>query len=183
MYKKRRLSDLPFFETVQEILSHYSRPSTCPAICCKMTDINLDEKDLEILRRASKYKADQIKYCNYDGESQYKIPPPCPFLETDKCSVYDWRPTMCRMFPFNVCNKPDLLLLFPCDMGTCIFEDYIEYSDKVLRKPLPSETIESFKQSHDSFLMKLSEGLPIPMLAFKIDSLLPFKEYLRLRLE
>jgi Fe-S-cluster containining protein len=181
MYKKGRFGDLPFFDTVQEILSHYSPPSTCPAICCKIADINLDEKDLEILRLAPKYNACKVETCNDSEEHQYKLSPPCPFLKSDRCSVYDHRPTMCRMFPFNISNKPDILLLFPCDMGACIFEDYIEYSNKILNCPVPAKTISEFKQANDSFLMKLTENLPVPMLMFKVDSLIPFKEYLRLK--
>ncbi|QLC50354.1 YkgJ family cysteine cluster protein [Methanolobus zinderi] len=179
MYGERGLSDLPVFETVQEILSHYSCPSTCPATCCKIADINLDEKDLEILRQASKYKADRIESWNEDGEDHYKISPPCPFLESDKCSIYDRRPTMCRMFPFNFSNMPDVLLLFPCDMGANIFEDYVEYSKNILNRPLPAKTIEAFEQSHCSFGIKLNKGLSVPMLVFKVYDLMAFKEYLR----
>ncbi|WP_094228711.1 YkgJ family cysteine cluster protein [Methanolobus psychrotolerans] len=175
MYEKRRLNDFPFFETVQEILSHYSCPSTCPAICCKIADINLDENDMQILRQASKYKADKIKSCNEYGELHYKMYPPCPFLEFDKCSVYEWRPTMCRMFPFNICNMPDALLLFPCDMGVSIFEDYVEYSENILKQPVPAKTIDAFEQSHCSFDIKLNKGLPIPMLIIKIDELISLK--------
>lgn len=183
MYEERRLKCFTFFRCVQEIFSHYSCPSTCPAVCCKIADINLDENDFEILSQAPKYKADKIKSWNEDGEIHYKICPPCPFLEFGKCSVYDRRPTICRMFPFNICNLPDVLLLFPCDMGASIFEDYVEYSGNVLKQPLPVKTIDAFEQSHCSFLTKLYEGLSIPMLVLKIDCLLPFKEYLESRIK
>ena len=178
MCGKGRLTDLPFFETVQRILSHYSCPPKCPAICCKIADINLDENDLKILRQAAKGKADKIESCNEDGELHYKMHPPCPFLEFNKCSIYDRRPTMCRLFPFNITTMPDALLLFPCDMGASIFEDYVEYSDNILKQPIPANTIDAFEQSHRSFDSKLNKGLPIPMLVMKINSLIHFKEYL-----
>lgn len=179
MSEKRMLSDLPFFETVQEILSHYSNPPTCPAICCKVADINLDENDLDRLRQAPNYDADNIETCGEGEEYQYKINPPCPFLESDRCSVYEWRPTICRMFPFNLCNVPDVLLLFPCDMGADILKDYAEYSENILKQPIHAKTINDFEQSHHSFESKLIEGLPIPMLMIKIHTLTPFNEYLR----
>ncbi|MBN2110792.1 MAG: YkgJ family cysteine cluster protein [Methanosarcinaceae archaeon] len=179
MYRKRRLSDLPFFRPVQEILSHYACPSTCPAICCKAADIYLDEDDLKILLKASEDKAGKIESCNEGKERYYKIPPPCPFLKSGKCSIYDKRPTMCRLFPFNVSTMPDVLALFPCDMAASIFEDYIEYSDNILKQPLPEKTIDDFEQSHCSFESRLNKGLPIPMLVIKIADLIPFKEYLR----
>jgi Fe-S-cluster containining protein len=180
MYRKRRFCDLPFFETVQEILSYYTCPSTCPAICCKIADIKMDENDLETLRQTPEYKdkADWIESCNEDEEHHYKICPPCPFLGSDRCSVYDSRPALCRMFPFNICNKPDVLLLFPCDMAAGIFKDYLEYSERILKQPVPATTIDAFKESHSSISTNLNAGLPIPMLLIKIHCLLPFKEYL-----
>ncbi len=181
MSEKRMLSDLPFFDTVQEILSHYSYPPTCPALCCKIADINLDENDLDLLMQAPNYKADVIESCDEEGEYPYKIQPPCPFLESDMCSVYEWRPTICRMFPFNICNVSDVLLLFPGDMGADIFKDYVEYSENILKQPIPAKTIDDFEQSHRSFESKLEKGLPIPMLTIKIKTLAPFKEYLRSR--
>ncbi|WP_292471133.1 YkgJ family cysteine cluster protein [Methanolobus sp.] len=161
MHEKRTLSDLTFFKIVQEILSHYSWPRTCPAICCKIADINLDENDLNTLGEIPK---DKIESFIEDGERHYKMSPPCPFLESDKCTVYDRRPTMCRLFPFNITTMPDALLLFPCDMGGSIFEDYVEYSNNILKRPVPTETTGAFKQSHSSFDIKLNEDLPIPML-------------------
>ena len=181
MHGKRRLRGLPFFETVQEILSHYSCPSTCPAICCKIADINLDENDLKILRQTSKYNADKIESCDEDGECHYKISPPCPFLESGRCIIYDSRPTLCRMFPFNISTTSDVLLLFPCDMGASIFEDYVEYSGKILKRPVPAKTIDAFEQSHCSFGIRLNKNLPVPMLVFKIADLTYFNEYLKSR--
>ncbi|WMW22009.1 YkgJ family cysteine cluster protein [Methanolobus mangrovi] len=183
MHGKGRLSDLPFFETVQEILSHYSCPSSCPAICCKLADINLDEKDLDLLMQASKYQTDKIESCDEEGVSHYKISIPCPYLELGRCSVYEWRPTLCRMFPFNICDVPDVLLLFPCDMGASIFKDYVEYSDNILKQSIPAKTIDAFEQSHCSFGIRQNKCLSIPMLVLKINNLLPFKEYLKLRLK
>ncbi|MDP2215877.1 MAG: YkgJ family cysteine cluster protein [Methanolobus sp.] len=177
MHGKGRFSDVPFFETVQEILSHYSCPSTCPAICCKIADINLDEKDMRILRQASKDEADRIESYNEDEEPLYKMHPPCPFLRSDRCGVYGMRPTMCRLFPFNISTMPDALLLFPCDMAASMFKDYVEYYN-MLKNPVHAKTIDAFKQSHRSFAIRLNEGLPIQMLVIKIDELLPFKEYL-----
>lgn len=173
------MSNLPFFETVQEILSHYSCPSSCPAFCCKIADINLDEKDLEILSQVSKYTTVNIESWDENGERHFKICPPCPFLELDKCSVYDSRPAMCRLFPFNICNMPDVLLLFPCDMAASIFEDYVEYSNNVLKRHVPSKTIDAFEQSHCSFGINMNNGLTIPMLVIKIDDLIHFNEYLK----
>ncbi len=181
MYGKRRFNGVPFFEPVQEILAHYSCPSTCPAICCKIADINLDEEDLKLLRQAPKYKADKIESWNEDGKHYYKMNPPCPFLDLDKCSVYDHRPAMCRMFPFNISIESDVLLLFPCDMGSSIFGDYVQYSYSILKQPVPEKTINSFEESHCSFENRLNEGLPIPMLAFKPGNLIPFEEYLKAR--
>ncbi|MEZ5336410.1 MAG: YkgJ family cysteine cluster protein [Methanolobus sp.] len=133
------------------MLSHYSCPSRCPAICCKLGDINLDEKDMELLKQASDQNTDKIDSCIENGEVRYKIHPPCPFLESERCTIYNSRPTVCRMFPFNICNKHDVLLLFPCDMGANIFEDYVGYAGKVLKHPIPAKTIEDFEKSHCSF--------------------------------
>uniref|UniRef100_UPI00406C957E YkgJ family cysteine cluster protein n=1 Tax=Methanolobus sp. ZRKC5 TaxID=3136295 RepID=UPI00406C957E len=152
-------------------------------MCCKIVDINLDEYDIKILGQVPKDKTDKIESFIEGGELHYKLSPPCPFLESGKCTVYDRRPTMCRLFPFNLTTMPDALLLFPCDMRANIFEDYIEYSDHMLKQPFPAKTIDAFEQLHCSFDSKLNEGLPIPMLVMKINDLIPFNEYFKSRLK
>lgn len=166
------------YEIVEVILSHYSCPSSCNAFCCKIADIRLDENDLERLKQTPEYKADKVRPFNEDEEHHHKISPPCPFLRFDRCTVYDKRPAICRLFPFNICGLPDALLLFPCDMGVSIFKDYVEYSDKILKHPISVSTIESFAQSHCSFRTKFNEGSYIPMLILKTNDLEAFKEYL-----
>lgn len=127
--------------------------------------------------QASKDEADRIESCSEEEEKHYKMHPPCPFLRSDRCSVYEMRPTMCRMFPFNISTMPDALLLFPCDLAAGMFKDYVEYYN-VLKRPVHVKTIYAFEESHRSFDMRLKEGLPVPMLIIMIDELLPFKEYL-----
>jgi Fe-S-cluster containining protein len=39
------------------------------------------------------------KYAEYKGKSKPYIKQPCPFLVSGNCSIYDVRPTACRMFP------------------------------------------------------------------------------------
>jgi len=172
------LRDFPFFQTVQEILSYYTCPSTCPAICCKVTDIDMDEKDRKMLKKASKEKAAIIiPSTEYRGH-YYKMKSPCPFLEHDKCSAYDQRPTICRLFPFNICHNPEALILYPCDVGASLFDDFIEYSNIVLRQPVSEKIISDFRQSHSSFTLETDRDLPIAMLGIEISDLIPFKKYL-----
>ncbi|MFA0822736.1 MAG: YkgJ family cysteine cluster protein [Methanomethylovorans sp.] len=178
MYEVLRLRDLPFFQTVQEILSFYTCPPTCPAICCKVTDIDVDEKDRKILKKAAKGNTTMIKPSTEYESRHYKINPPCPFLEHDKCSVYHRRPTICRLFPFNICHNPEALILYPCDVGASLFDDFIDYSNCVLRQPISEKMISDFRQSHSSFTLETDRDLPIAMIGIEISDLVPFKKYL-----
>ncbi|WP_394697695.1 YkgJ family cysteine cluster protein [uncultured Methanomethylovorans sp.] len=173
-----RLKDFPFFQTIQEILSFYSCPSTCPAICCKVADIDVDEKDRKILKKASIEKAAMIKPSTEYGKHHYRINPPCPFLEHNKCSAYDQRPTICRLFPFNICPNPRALILYPCDVGASLFDDFIEYSNSVLKQPISEKMVYDFRQSHSSFTLEADRNLSITMIGIEINDLIPFKKYL-----
>ena len=49
---------------------------------------------------------------------QYNLEAPCPFLVNNKCSIYEYRPTVCRAFPIlkNPCFGDKN---FKVDIGKC----------------------------------------------------------------
>ncbi len=89
----------------------------CPSICCKMdfseghTDsIELTDEDR---KRFDKYG---IKYSSSGGLGT--LPLPCPYLKSNRCSIYEIRPTVCMIFPFQpggyIDNIPGFSLCSGC---------------------------------------------------------------------
>ncbi|MBM3493832.1 MAG: YkgJ family cysteine cluster protein [Armatimonadetes bacterium] len=71
------------------------------AMCCTMPSIAVNREDTALLaKRLGLRRADfERKYISiYEGEAG--ITGPCPFLESNRCTVYADRPKTCRSFPY-----------------------------------------------------------------------------------
>lgn len=57
----------------------------------------------------------------YKGEPVLNIVHPCPFLVSGRCSIYDARPTICRLFPVII--QDNLLRInISCPAGRDVYE-------------------------------------------------------------
>jgi Fe-S-cluster containining protein len=87
------------FESVMSLLLPQVNCSGCNAPCCRRNisglpfAIHLEE--CEALSK--KYGAD--KFTIVGGYAH--LPMPCPFLESNQCSIYEDRPLVCIMYPFQ----------------------------------------------------------------------------------
>ena len=180
MSKEIRLRDTLIYPAIMEILLHYKCPTTCSAVCCKTQDIEMDGKDRKILRGASKILTDNLRTKEINGMRLYTIPPPCPFLtESDICSAYDRRPTVCRIFPFNMNPEYAAMNIYPCDIGINICEGLFEYTRNVLGEDVPLQLIDDLKIGHSIFYDEDNDTIQIPLVAIDVDSLIEYSIYLK----
>jgi Fe-S-cluster containining protein len=83
--------------------------------CCKNQSAMLTIEDVKRLMVHFKYTYDQFseKYLNNDMKIPY-LKSPCPFLGNDnKCSIYNFRPKVCKVYPF----VDFFLVVEPCLLG------------------------------------------------------------------
>ena len=100
----------------------------CAVFCCRLGGPALNVKDVQRLRQAGikeenygKIMKDNVGICLKETENGS-----CVFLEYDDeskqhaCSVYDLRPTLCRLYPFEfTLTNPNtgVLKIIPCCNG------------------------------------------------------------------
>lgn len=179
MKTSTRVRDLPIFATIEDILKHYECPSDCDAFCCRIQPVDMDSTDRKILRKASKEKTDGLETHYEDGRKYYRLEYPCPFLlESGKCSAYDRRPTVCRMYPFNFDENVMGFRIYPCKVGVAVCYDLFEYSDKVKGKKAPDEVIERLESSCELFYSDVKIDDEIPMIGLPATEVEEFGKYL-----
>ena len=95
----------------------------CATFCCKLGGPKLSEKDAQGLKQT---RSNPIEFLDIHGCLRNKEDGSCIFLKFDaenkvhECSVYDFRPTLCRLYPFHVERSgPNTytLSLNPCCSG------------------------------------------------------------------
>jgi len=81
----------------------------------------------------------------------------CYFYRHGKCVVYDARPIDCRLFPFDIIEKPDGRLVWIAYMSICPTQyDPTDYFDKVRRLlPRLSEHLRTFARIRVPGMLRL----------------------------
>jgi Fe-S-cluster containining protein len=107
----------------------------CATFCCKLGGPNLTKGDIERIKRAG-YKTESFvepvqnkryeKIVTAYGSLRNKKDGSCVFLKLDnekdyyECAIYDMRPILCRLYPFEVkTHLPNLITIkiIPCCRG------------------------------------------------------------------
>ncbi len=100
------------------------RCKRCSVFCCRLGGPQLLRKDVKRLEKAGFSRDDFLDNSQHALKSRQDSS--CIFLSTEteqnlyKCSVYDARPTLCRLYPFSFeRSKSDsyTLKLIPCCNG------------------------------------------------------------------
>jgi uncharacterized protein len=79
---------------------------TACANCCKTLRPEFSEQDQKHIAEqlglsVEQFREKYLELNNDDGESVWQInQSPCPFLENNKCTIYENRPNDCRQYPY-----------------------------------------------------------------------------------
>jgi Fe-S-cluster containining protein len=103
-----KLSDDKLDKLVADITRRVWAEIDCTACanCCKTLHPEFSDKDQQIVAEKLGISVEQFreKYLELntdDDESVWQIrQSPCPFLENNKCTIYENRPTDCRDYPY-----------------------------------------------------------------------------------
>ena len=70
------------------------------SLCCMALTVKLSEIDINRLKTGLQEDNVLDHYCNSD-RTLNKNEDGCLFREKDRCTIYDYRPNTCRIFPYN----------------------------------------------------------------------------------
>jgi hypothetical protein len=79
--------------------------TTC-ANCCKTLHPEFSDQDQQVVAEklgisVEQFREKYLELTTDDGESVWQIrQSPCPFLENNKCTIYENRPKNCREYPY-----------------------------------------------------------------------------------
>jgi Fe-S-cluster containining protein len=121
-----------FEELGLEILEYFECERCCT--CCREMPIHLNDEDME---RLYQLDGDALFDKMDDQEVDNYLKTPCPYLQGDTCTIYENKPSACRMFPFVVIRPVPTLQL--CPMGKKIFERFKELTRTYGKKGLKVE--------------------------------------------
>ncbi|NQE46201.1 hypothetical protein C5S31_09300 [ANME-1 cluster archaeon GoMg2] len=160
-----------FEQLALEILGYFECDRCCK--CCTEMPIHLNDEALE---RLSRLDGDALFDKMDENEVDNYLKTPCPYLDGDTCTIYEIKPTACRMFPFVVLRPVPTLQL--CPMGKRIFEKFKDLVRKYGKKDLKVEWEEGgsdrlYDYSGETGKKAVYVALPIPVLE-------KFLRYLRL---
>ena len=81
------------------------------ANCCVEVDILISGEDIEDLSKGIGISTDEFKV-KYTSVSKWGIEliKPCPFLKLKQCMYYNYRPLICRTYPFDALGETYKLL-------------------------------------------------------------------------
>lgn len=130
------------------ILEHYTCPPECNAACCKFSRIRFEKKEyykiLETVDADTRiiieqktvtvpsthsYKAnihgkDVVRLVE-DNEYFRAFPADiCPMLDGLNCNIYQHRPAVCRLYPFEITGDCYDLAIRACPLGLDVILDY-----------------------------------------------------------
>ena len=106
----------------------------CATFCCRLGGPKLTKRDVERIRETGYCEKFFLEPMNSESESlsimrnslKNREDGSCVFLKSDpehkryECSIYDFRPVLCRLYPFNlvrVDSNTIALKLIPCCRG------------------------------------------------------------------
>jgi len=84
------------------------------ARCCRGIPVNLTDEEVATLCKHLRITAEEFdsRFIDHRALALY-IKSPCPFLDGNRCTVYERRPLVCRLYPFN----PGMSMSATCPMG------------------------------------------------------------------
>ncbi len=118
-----------FEEQAAAILEYFRCKRCCK--CCREMPVHLNDEDIERLLRV---EGESVFEKLNENEVDNYLKTPCPYLRGDECTIYEHRPTSCRIFPFVVIRPVPTLLL--CPLGMEIYEELKRLTRKYGKKEI-----------------------------------------------
>ena len=150
------------YSVIQNILQYYECPETCRAECCRNGRVHIFEDEFRVLTEEDKERTQNIGKDSLVPDL-YVINNPCSFLsKSNRCEIYDKRPTVCGMYPFKVNSSGTSLGLQPCPLGFMIIQDLSSWvMDTISKLCIPddvkSKKLEEWKTTLGSYAREVSE--------------------------
>jgi len=128
-------------------LSQFMNCSNC-GICCTETEMLLSKKDI---RRLEKRGFSQNQFVNFDNQGYAQLKNRdgyCVFyiLKNKQCSVYDDRPSGCRIYPVILDEEKGIVLDGICASRNTIGEREKDLKGKKVIKLLERIDLETFER-------------------------------------
>lgn len=114
---KRLLEDFG----IKKLLREYSGCQQC-GWCCHNERLTIFKDD--ILKMESLIKPDHIVRSD---EISTTLKLPCPFVNGNRCSIYNRRSDICKTYPFLLHYPGMFTIAMDCPLGKKICDDIIEY--------------------------------------------------------
>jgi len=136
---------------MNELIKNYSDCSIC-GICCKDQVLTINRQDANrISRKLGIERGDFYEeYTHYNDKTKETVMNmPCPFIENNRCKIYDFRPKICENYP-----------LFIMDDGTVIIND-IELCAKATH--FNESLLDYCRAYHPKFYQEIMKRYESPM--------------------
>lgn len=195
--KKERENLAAWNKLFSDIAKNYNCPAECNGACCRKCNITLGELEFKrIIKQRKEIKETLEQNVSISSEiivgsevKQYEITVhPCPLLISEKgrCSAYNIRPIICRIYPFKVNSStvPGHISVDACPMGVQIALDFIVFKTVANAGPfVTSYEIPIDELLHLKQMMKDSKeyitNVEIKLLQIPLEFLMPFLDYLK----
>jgi Fe-S-cluster containining protein len=125
-------------------------------LCCKNNNLFLTQYELNVICDKLKIKEENVKIKN-KSDDYLILNAPCPFLKNNVCIIYDFRPDICRVFPFS-CRIESLQSLKTCNLSKEIYKDIklfigdLPEIDNIPVNNIPIEDYEQYKKTIKTYI-------------------------------
>jgi Fe-S-cluster containining protein len=122
-------------------------------LCCRNNNLFLTQDELKVICKKLKIKEESINIKNRH-DNYLILNTPCPFLKGNVCRVHEFRPYICRIFPFSC--RMSLQSLKTCQLSKEICEDIKLFLGK-MPNTNSEKLIEDYKQQEKAISNILEE--------------------------
>lgn len=194
--KKERENLDAWNKLLSDIVKNYKCPAECNGACCRECNITLEESEFKrIIKQRKEIKETLEKNALISSEiivgsevKQYEFTAhPCPLLsEKGRCSTYNIRPTICRIYPFKVNSStvPGNISVDACPVGVQIALDFVVFKTIANADPfatsykIPVDELLHLKQMIEDSKEYIT-NVEIKLIQITLEFLKPFFDYLK----
>jgi Fe-S-cluster containining protein len=163
-------------KVLNDIVKDHSDCSIC-GLCCKDQLLTISRKDANIISRKLGIDKREFyeKYTHYNEETfETAMNMPCPFLKDNRCTIYDYRPEMCKNYPVFLSDDGIVVIqdIEACAKATHFNEAFLDYCSKYL----PEFYKRILKHIDESSNSEIDD--PIKRAMYSVNGIARFTEWL-----